>query len=378
MARRRGSGEGSIYKEGNRWVASITLESDGKRQVRRKRFARTQAEARDKLRDLQAEARAGVIGAKGMTVAEFLKDWLANVLPARGVTPATIANYSAVLNGHVIPCIGTKKLEQLRAEHVETALRKMADAGKSRNTMRVAKTVLAQALTHAERRDLVMRNAARLAVLPTGPKKEPRSLTADEARALLQAVKGHRLEAAVVTMLGLGLRPGEVLGLSWEAVDLDSRRLTIAQALRRAPGRNYLGAPKTPKSRRTLDLPDLVVDALVAHGARQAIERAEAGDLWEDQGLVFPSVRGTLMDPRNFRRQIEPLATSAGIKDFHPHLLRHTATSLLSDAGVPLEQIADLLGHSTTSMTEGVYRHPVSASVNAHVTAVDTILGPCD
>ena len=171
-------------------------------------------------------------------------------------------------------------------------------------------------------------------------------------------------------MLLLGLRPGEVMGLAWESIDLDARRLTVARALRKEPGRLYLGPPKTKKSRRTLDLPGPVVDALVAHGARQSIERSKAGELWQDNGLVFPTNIGTLMDPRNFRRSFDEVAKLAGLTDFHPHLLRHSATSLLSDAGVPLEVVADVMGHNTAAMTETVYRHPVSESVTAHVKVV--------
>jgi integrase len=327
------------------------------------------------LRDLHAENRAGVAGARGQTVADYLDDWLAHVLPARGISPATASNYATVVATHITPALGGRRLDQLRPEHVEKMLRAMTDAGKARSTVRLARTVLGMALAHAERRDLVLRNAARLAVLPPGAKRESRSLTADEARALLAAAHGERLEAAWVVMLCLGLRPGEVLGLAWPYVDLDAARLTVAQAQRREPGRLVLGEPKTRKSRRTLDLPALVVDALRAHRIRQAAERLAAGELWADLDLVFPSERGTLMDPRNFRRQFDRVAKAAGLDDLHPHLLRHSAVSLLSAAGVPLEQVADVAGHATTAMTEGVYRHAVAPSVGAHVAAMDALFG---
>ncbi len=93
---------------------------------------------------------------------------------------------------------------------------------------------------------------------------------------------------------------------------------------------------------------------------------------------MFPSAVGTLMDPRNFRRAFDTVAARAGLDDLHPHLLRHTAVSLLSAAGVPLEQVADVAGHATTAMTEGVYRHPVAESVSAHVAVMDRVLGPDD
>lgn len=297
------------------------------------------------------------------------------MLPARKVSPATVANYSVVLRTHVYPAIGDRRLDQLRPEHVDELLRSMADSGKARGTIRVVRSVLVLALSHAERRDMVSRNVARLSVLPPAPKREACSLTLAEARRLLNAASGDRLESAWVTMLLLVLRPGEVLGLRWGAVDLVGRTLTVSQALRREPGRLYLGEPKTKKSRRTLDLPARVVHALRAHRKRQAAERLAAGKLWEDNDLVFCTAVGTLIDPRNFRRSFDKVAHNAGLDDLHPHLLRHSAVSLLSAAGVPLESVADVAGHTTPAMTEGVYRHPVSSSVSAHVEAMNAMFG---
>ncbi len=128
-------------------------------------------------------------------------------------------------------------------------------------------------------------------------------------------------------------------------------------------------------SRRLDQLRPEHVDALMDHAGRQVAERAAAGDLWQDSGLVFPSARGTIMDPRNFRRALDEVAIAAGLSDLHPHLLRHSAVSLLSAAGVPLEAVADVAGHATTAMTEGVYRHPVASSVSAHVAAMEGMFG---
>jgi hypothetical protein len=123
MSQRRGSGDGSIYRQGDRWVACVTMTSSGGRQVRRKRMARTYAEARTKLRELKAEVAAGVVGAGRLTVAAYLKDWLAHVLPARPVSVATIENYTTMVNHHVVPNIGSIRLDQLRADDVDRLLR---------------------------------------------------------------------------------------------------------------------------------------------------------------------------------------------------------------------------------------------------------------
>ena len=174
----------------------------------------------------------------------------------------------------------------------------MAAAGKARSTIRLARTVLVLALSHAERRDLVGRNAARLSIVPPAPTRESRSLTVSQARSLLSAARGDRLEAAWVTMLLLGLRPGEVFALAWQDIDLEAGVLHVRRAIRRAGGSTFtIGEPKTARSRRSLDLPALVAEALRSHRTRQATERLAAGSAWQDAGLVFTSTIGTMLDP---------------------------------------------------------------------------------
>jgi integrase len=377
MSARRGSGDGSIYRQGDRWVACVTIASSAGHQVRRKRMARTYAEARTKLRELQTETAAGVVGAGRLTVAAYLKDWLAHVLPARPVSVATVENYTTMVNHHIIPAIGGVRLERLRADDVDRLLRNMAADGKARSTIRLARGVLVSALNHAERRDMVSRNAARLAVVPPAPKRESRSLTVDQARSLLSAIRGERLEAAWVTMLLLGLRPGEVFALSWGDVDFDTGVLHVRRSIRRAGGATFtLGDPKTARSWRSLDMPGLVVESLRSHRARQAAERLAVGDEWVDTGLVFTTAIGTMLDPANTRRAFGKVTEAAGLGRWHPHEARHSTVSLLSAGGVRLEEVADVVGHAPGSkMTGNVYRHKVNPSVSAARMTMDELFG---
>jgi integrase len=200
-----------------------------------------------------------------------------------------------------------------------------------------------------------------------------RSLTAGQAKRLLKSVAGDRLEAAYVTMLMVGLRPGETLGLAWEDIDLPNATLRVRRALRREAGGLVLVEPKTERSRRTLALPSLVVDGLRRHRQRQREEQIAAGASWVDSGLVFTTTRGTPLDPRNFRRYFATLTVAAGLGHWHPHELRHSAVSLLSAAGVPLEAVADLVGHDSTRMTSGVYRHVLTPKVSAAVEPMERL-----
>jgi integrase len=107
------------------------------------------------------------------------------------------------------------------------------------------------------------------------------------------------------------------------------------------------------------------VEALRQHQARQIAQADVMGEQWQDLGLVFPTSRGTLLDPANLRRALRTVTELAGLGRWHPHELRHSAASLLSAAGVPLEEVADVLGHTSTRVTSATYRHRTTPTVDA-------------
>lgn len=98
------------------------------------------------------------------------------------------------------------------------------------------------------------------------------------------------------------------------------------------------------------------------------------GEHWQDSDLVFPTSRGTLLDPANLRRALRTVTERAGLGRWHPHELRHSAASLLSAAGVPLEQIADVLGHASTRVTSATYRHRTTPTVEGGAGPMDQLL----
>jgi integrase len=196
--------------------------------------------------------------------------------------------------------------------------------------------------------------------LTDGPKQdctEGRTLTPVQARQLLEAAKGHRLEAAIVLMLSLGLRRGETLGLRWVDVDRERRVLTISQSLKKIGTSVVLGDVKTERSRRRVNLPVEVVDVHAQHELRQREERVASGSDWHESGLVFTSTLGGRLDPSNFRRAFDGVCVRAGLAGWHPHELRHSAASIMLAEGVPLEVVSRVLGHASIRVTSDVYAH---------------------
>jgi integrase len=118
------------------------------------------------------------------------------------------------------------------------------------------------------------------------------------------------------------------------------------------------GDTKTRKSRRTLAMPKRCVDALRLHRERQAVVKEKAGTAWKDHDLVFATRHGTELNAGNVRRSFRTVAAKAGLDagKWTPREMRHSFVSLLSDSGVPIENISRLVGHGNTTVTETVYR----------------------
>jgi len=387
--RRRANGEGGVFedKARKRWVGSYTVRFDDGKQRRKYVTGKTKREVVEKLAAVKNAADAGMTLARAdLTVGRFMEMWLTDVLPGK-VAPLTQWNYEQVARRYVIPIIGQKRLRTLSARDVAAMLRDLERGDESAtpprrpvspNTRRSARSVLRRALRYAEQEGLVSRNVARIAEGVAVGSTEGRTLDPDQARALLAALDGHRLEAAFTVALALGLRRGELLGLSWPDLELDRTppRLTVRQALKRVPGDGlHLAEPKTTTSRRTVHLPEPVAASLRAHRTRQLEDRIHAGPEWVElplgADLVFRTPFGTAIDPDNFRHACYSITERAGLGKWSPHELRHSAASILIAQGVELKLISELLGHSSIRVTADVYGHLLDSG-KAHAAAAMT------
>jgi integrase len=182
----------------------------------------------------------------------------------------------------------------------------------------------------------------------------------------------------VVSLL-TGARTEELRALRWEHVHLDGR----PNAVQSAPPHLEVwrsvregGDTKTRKSRRTLALPVRAVEALRKQRAQQTADRLVAGPRWQESGLVFTTGLGTQLDAANVRRDFRrALALVPGLNpaEWTPRELRHSFVSVLSDSGVPVEEISQLVGHSGTSVTELVYRHQLRPVIQTGATVMDRL-----
>lgn len=401
--RKRGNSEGSIYhmKDG-RWRAAVTTGKDANGRPTRKVYtAATRHEVADELKRALRDQQRGInIDPEKVTVARFLTSWLEDI--KHDVEPATYVSYEGAVRLHLSPALGRILLSKLRPEHIQEFKKAKLEAVVSKGpgvrkpvkdrpapeprhlsakTVQYLLLVLRMALTKACKLDLVPRNVAELVDFPKADTREIRPYTPEEAQRFVAAAKGHRLGALFSAAMALGLRKGEALALQWPAIDLERRTLSVRLALQRIKlpgekkGRLLLKEPKR-SSRRTLNIPQVVLSELIAQRRRQEEERALAGSRWKDSGYVFTTGIGTPLEPRNVERAFLEIVKAAELPRIRVHDLRHTAATILLAQGVHPRVVMELLGHSQIAITMNLYSHVVPALRKDAADKMEAALNP--
>ena len=437
--RRRDRGDDGIsWDRANKcYVGTISLGYDdaGKR-LRRTVRGKTKQEVKDKLDELHDEIKVGIWTPATYTVKQCVMDWLDSL----ELDPHTMATYRGQAEKWIYPKIGATKLKDFKATDADRLLRAVAKVLSKASLVKI-KSILVRSIRRAQKYDLIVRNVAELVDLPQGQPGHPsRAMTEEQATRVLKAASGQatgfvkvvkvsqgkyaathastetgelacgtwtrlgapvtvigtdlaattcrfcreqlgldddtdtarRLEALFVLSITLGLRPGELRKLGWDHVDLGNGVIHVWRSASRT------GDVKTPKSKRSLELPKRAIAALQAHRKRQAAERLAAGAAWHDDNLVFCHEDGRMYTSDGLNWRFGKMTKRAGIGHWHAHEGRHTAVSIMSSNGVPLQEISDTVGHKSTHVTETVYRHVIVPAIRGGATVMDSVFGADD
>ena len=361
MATRRTKGEGAIYRrDDGLWIGAVDLGWKNGKRVRKVLNGRTRNEVVAKMREVKLAVEQGVtLAPDRLTVEAYLEGWLTKRIPGT-ISTRTEALYARAVHDYINPTLGKIRLTKLTPTDVAEMLQDLEARGYSASTRRMARATLRRALRMAEQDGLLSRNVAAIAEGPKMNHREGRSLTPEQARMFLLAASEHRLSAAYVLTLSLGLRRGEILGLKWE--DIEAAEGTVVLHIRRQLIRDsngvHLDDLKTKGSRRTLHLSRSMIEMLDQHRAFQEAEELVKGRQWHnDHDLIFTSTIGTPLDPEQFGKTVPKIAIEAGLGHWSIHELRHSCASIMIAMDVPLEVIAEQLGHASIRVTKDVYGH---------------------
>lgn len=386
---KRLNGEGSIYKYPHGFRAYVWVNTPDGHRARKYVTGKTHEIVRTKLAKLRAEAARGPVATSNPTIAGYLNAWLDEVVRPT-LAPTTVLNYAMFIRLYIVPNIGSKRLDRLSVRDVQTwvnALRvscQCCDQDKDRRranprccaigmcceqtpsewTVRQAWAVLSAGLAQAVREELLTRNVAAMVRMPMPRSRKRTVWSVDDVKEFLQnSLQEHDpLHAAYVLMLVLGLRRGELLGLSWQDVDLEKGEAQIQWQIQRISGELVRRPTKTESSDATLPLPDICIDALRAHRAMTNRWKLKAGESWQESGLVFTTRYGLAIDPRNFNRSFKRRAQVASVPVIPVHSTRRTCASLLVELGVHPRVAMAIMRHSQIAVTMNIYSQVASSS----------------
>ncbi len=365
---KRGNGEGGKPRQrpDGRWEARYYI--DGKR---RSVYGQSRKEAATKLIDaLATKDEPTPFVPSDVTIREFFAQY-ENVAKDT-MKRRSYETYRDIARKHLLPTVGSLKIKDLTREQVQRMYSQKRDAGLSAARVRRIHGVLSAALNKAVLWHLVAHNICKEVSPPRVEAPEIKPLTKEQARRFLAAAETERYHALYVLALTTGMRLGEIGGLAWSKLDLDTRLVRVDRALITGYGGQSFESPKTSGSRRTITLTRKVIDALQQHREQQRT----AGNAVEGAALVFTNTVGGPINPSHFTtRSFKPLLKRAGLPDTNFHAAtRHTCCCLMLEAGVNPKAVSLQLGHSSVAFTLQRYAHYMPGMGDAAAGAMDEVL----
>lgn len=350
----------------NSYLIAIYLGRDGKGRRRwyRETFRGTAKEAEYRAAELEVKyRRPSGPRVAAMTMGEYLERWLLNTEGT--VAERTLETYALHVK-HLVAAVGEMPLYGLTGFDLKTRLKDyFKEYVKSRplapSTIKGIYGTFRTALRQAKADGVIADDLAASLKAPRVPRKERRVLTPEELARLLDAARGYKHHLVIRLLALTGMRLGEALGLRWQDVDLERGTVTVRQSVN-VRKRTLNDRPKTEASYRTLALDQETAALLAAHRREQEKTRVVA--LRGRETLVFRAADGRPLRARGVQYALDRALKKAGLAHIRVHDLRHTAGSLLLDAGKPLATVAEFLGHSTPATTAAVYSHPVRKGVS--------------
>lgn len=352
---RRRNGDGNTYRHKNGWRTVIshkghTVTAMGRSEQESRRLAK------EKIKALPIYDGSLVPAAAKLTTGEYLSNWIAKKHKTT-IAATTYRRYTSLINVHIIPALGSIKLQAITKNHINALMLQMRDKGQSARSQQQARAVLSAAFKSAMEDDLVASNPVTKSRTITLDTAQIHPLSLAEVQILLAKTTGLQMQTRVRMAALYAMRQGEALGLQWKDVDFNKKTVFIWQQIQKIEGAYEFVKLKSDDSIRTLEIDDETLAAMKAHKIQQNIDRLAMGEKWQDHDLVFTTTNGKPIDCKTDYRQWHRALANAGLPKKRLHDARHTAATILFDQGLDIEVIRRFMGHSSVLLTSKTYVH---------------------
>ncbi|RXI60139.1 site-specific integrase [Clostridium tetani] len=388
-SRSKANGEGTIYTEKrngkNYYRGQISLGYDDKGKLIRKSFSGySKQEVIKKMNEYQYKNNAGLLPSDDkITLQQWFKTWLFE-FRINDLKPSSFERYEGIYRKYILNSpIGKMSLSELRAKDIQKYYNSLSNKGISANVVNTINGFLYTCLESALKQNYIPQNYCKLIILPKIIKEDEFTvLTLEEQNIFLNAIQGHKYQAAFTLALGTGLRLGELLGLKWSDIDFNKNTVSISRSIKRTTLINDEGErnsqvleqlPKTKTSIREVPIPSNIIENLKQYREKQLLVKKENKDVYNDNDYIFSDKLGNPLDPKRIPRNFKSILKKTGLKDIKFHSLRHTYATRLFEADVPIKTVQALMGHSDITTTMNIYTHVMPEQKNKAVEKIDKL-----
>lgn len=369
---------GHVIKKDGNWYVVLELErEDGRRRQKwisvRKELnlpkPANKKQAEELLTHKLKELHDGTfIEPAKMTLGAWLRRWVSAYCRVN-LRRTTCESYESFIDHHILPALGHMELTKLRPLHIQELLSHKIkngradgkEGGLSPRSVKYIHTILHEALKHAVKLEIVPRNVAEAVTPPRETKAELQVWDVSQVNAFLEAASKHRLYPLFLLALTTGMRRGELLGLRWQDIDWKRKTISVCQTLVVTKEGIQFQEPKTNAGKRVIAVDNDVLEVLKFWRIRQTSEltarQTVYGAAEKNSLLVFCSIAGTPVSPRNLARIFETLIKKAKVPPLSLHGLRHTSATLMLKENIPAKVVSERLGHSKVGITLDTYSH---------------------
>lgn len=380
--------DGSIHQYNTRdgkklyYVSYRVYDSTSNKKIQKsKRGFQTKKSAQEFLNKTQHNILSGsYVAPDNLTFGEYLLKWLSTHSKSY-LGQSTFESYQCQIKKHIIPSLGSIQLQKLTAFHLKefyndklTSGRIQGVGGLSPRTVQYMHRIISEALAHAVNDNLIPTNISKTIPPIKVRKYKGEVYTFDDLQKLFEVIKGTDIEIAIILASSLGLRRGEILGMSWNQIDFNNKLLTINRQLIRTETGSKFTSPKTENSNRTIPIEDNLIRILKKNKERQEILKSQLDNLYEDNNLVVCKDNGSLIPPDNITKKFNYLLKKNNLKKIRFHDLRHTFATLMLEQNQSLKVVSELLGHTTIKTTADIYSHALDSTKRKANATLDNIL----